>query len=154
MTTLRPSVPLALSTSIYQREANYENALVVGDLAGPSPAQIAEAKAELESIEKAAEKVLMTDNEIDDFIALENEYPQLREMMENWQAVNRNLLDNMFFARIIGKKRYNKLKSIKDYVPWYRITDDMEDIHMPTAGAIRGLTDVPRSAYSARACLR
>jgi hypothetical protein len=93
------------------------------DLSGTqNPADIKEAKDELESIEKAAEKVLMTDNEIDDFIALENEYPQLREMMENWQAVNRNLLDNMFFARIIGKRRYNKLKSIKDYVPWYRIT--------------------------------
>jgi DNA repair protein RadC/GNAT superfamily N-acetyltransferase len=128
-----------------QREANYEQAMAEIDLSGTqNPADIKEAKDELESIEKAAEKVLMTDNEIDDFIALENEYPQLREMMENWQAVNRNLLDNMFFARIIGKKRYNKLKSIKDYVPWYRITDDMEDIHMPTAGAIRGLTDVPR----------
>jgi DNA repair protein RadC len=128
-----------------QREANYEQAMAEIDLSGTqNPADIKEAKDELESIEKAAEKVLMTDNEIDDFIALENEYPQLREMMDNWQSVNRNLLDNMFFARIIGKKRYNKLKSIKDYVPWYRITDDMEDIHMPTAGAIRGLTDVPR----------
>jgi DNA repair protein RadC/GNAT superfamily N-acetyltransferase len=128
-----------------QREANYEQAMAEIDLSGTqNPADIKEAKDELESIERAAEKVLMTDNEIDDFIALENEYPQLREMMENWQSVNRNLLDNMFFARIIGKRRYNKLKSIKDYVPWYRITDDMEDIHMPTAGAIRGLTDVPR----------
>jgi DNA repair protein RadC len=128
-----------------QREANYEQAMAEIDLSGTqNPADIKEAKDELESIEKAAEKVLMTDNEIDEFIALENEYPQLREMMENWQSVNRNLLDNMFFARIIGKRRYNKLKSIKDYVPWYRITDDMEDIHMPTAGAIRGLTDVPR----------
>jgi DNA repair protein RadC len=128
-----------------EREANYERAMAEIDLSGTqNPADIKEAKDELESIEKAAEKVLMTDNEIDDFIALENEYPQLREMMENWQSVNRNLLDNMFFARIIGKRRYNKLKSIKDYVPWYRITDDMEDIHMPTAGAIRGLTDVPR----------
>jgi hypothetical protein len=128
-----------------QREANYEQAMAEIDLSGTqNPADIKEAKDELESIERAAEKVLMTDNEIDEFIALENEYPQLREMMENWQSVNRNLLDNMFFARIIGKRRYNKLKSIKDYVPWYRITDDMEDIHMPTAGAIRGLTDVPR----------
>jgi hypothetical protein len=115
------------------------------DLSGtPDPKAIQEAKDELESIEKAAEKVLMDDNEIDEFIALENEYPQLKEMMENWQSVNRNLLDNMFFARTISKKRYEKLKSLKDYVPWYRITDDMEDIHMPTAGAIRGLTDVPR----------
>jgi DNA repair protein RadC len=128
-----------------QREGNYERAMAEIDLSGTqNPADIKEAKDELESIEKAAEKVLMDDNEIDEFIALENEYPQLREMMDNWTSVNRNLLDNMFFARIIGKRRYNKLKSIKDYVPWYRITDDMEDIHMPTAGAIRGLTDVPR----------
>jgi hypothetical protein len=50
----------------------------------------------------------MDDNEIDEFIALENEYPQLKEMMDNWQSVNRNLLDNMFFARIISKKRYEQ----------------------------------------------
>jgi DNA repair protein RadC len=135
---------LSIMSEYYQREANYENALVVGDLAGPSPAQIAEAKAELESIEKAAEKVLMNDEEIDDFIALENTYPELREMMDNWTSVNRNLLDNMYFAQIINKKRYERLKAIKDYVPWYRITDDMEDIHKPTAGAIRGLTNVAK----------
>ena len=135
---------LSIMNEYYQREANYENALVVGDLAGPSPAQIAEAKAELESIEKAAEKVLMNDEEIDDFIALENTYPELREMMDNWTSVNRNLLDNMYFAQIINKKRYERLKAIKDYVPWYRITDDMEDIHKPTAGAIRGLTNVAK----------
>jgi hypothetical protein len=127
-----------------QREANYEQALVTGDLAGPSPAQIAEAKSELDSIEKAMDKVLMSDEEIDDFIALEDAYPELREMMDNWTSVNRNLLDNMYFAQIINKKRYDRLKAIKDYVPWYRITDDMEDIHKPTAGAIRGLTNVAK----------
>ena len=134
----------SIMSEYYKREGTYENALAGGDLAGPSPAQIAEAKEELAAIEKAAEKVLMNDEEIDDFIALEDQYPELREILDNWTAVNRNLLDNMYFAGILSKGRYDKLKAIKDYVPWYRITDDMEDIHKPTAGAIRALTDVAK----------
>ena len=63
-------------------------------------------------------------------------------MMDNWTAVNHNMLDMMEFAGVISKKRAAHLKSIKDYVPWYRIMDEQTDVHSPTAAAVRTMTNV------------
>lgn len=93
---------------------------------------------------KEIEVYIPDDEAIDSFIAQENDYTQLAEMSKNWNAVNRNMLDNMYFAGILSKKRYETLIGIKDYVPWYRIMDDMTDVHEPTSGIVRGMASVPR----------
>lgn len=115
------------------RTANYEAAIESGE-------DLEEASKHLKSIEIAIQKVNMDDEAIDDFIALEKEYPELRQMMDNWTAVNHNLIDVNVFAGVYSKIRGKQLKAIKDYVPWYRIMDDMTDIHMPAG--VRGMTNV------------
>ena len=87
---------------------------------------------------------VIDDVAIDEAIDFEQQVPQLADMMTNWTAVNRNMLDMMRFAGILSKDRHQRLKAIKDYVPWYRVMDDALDIHEPTGGAVRGLANVPR----------
>jgi hypothetical protein len=117
-----------------KREATYEAAIESGQ-------NEEEARRDLANIEKAIEKVNMDDEAIDDFIALEKQYPELRNMMDNWTAVNQNMIDMMEFSGLISKQRAKSLRSIKDYVPWYRIMDDQEDIHSAPKNT-RGLTNV------------
>jgi hypothetical protein len=120
------------------REQRYQDALDSGE----NPEEAAEA---LANIERAASKVNMDDEQIDEFIALEKEYPELRAMMDNWTAVNQNQLDMSYFAGNLSKARYEQLKAIKDYVPWYRIMDDQKDPHdFPTGGTTRTMTNVAR----------
>jgi hypothetical protein len=114
------------------RSADYEAALEAGE--DPD-----EAAKNLQSIEIAIQKVNMDDEAIDDFISMEKDYPELRQMMDNWTAVNKNMLDMMEFAGNISKKRAEHLRNIKDYVPWYRIMDDQTDVHMPAG--VRGMTN-------------
>ena len=102
----------------------------------------AEAAKNLKSIEIAIQKVNMDDEQIDDFIAMEKKYPELRQMMDNWTAVNHNMIDMQVFSGVISKRRGAQLKAIKDYVPWYRIMDDQEDIHAPTGGLVKTMTNV------------
>jgi hypothetical protein len=116
------------------REAAYEAAIESGQ-------KEEEARRDLANIEKALDKVKMNDEAMDDFIALENKYPELRKMMDNWTAVNQNMIDMMEFSGIISKQRAKSLRDIKDYVPWYRIMDDQEDIHSAPKNT-RGLTNV------------
>jgi hypothetical protein len=115
------------------REAAYEEALDSGE-------DSVEAAKNLKNIEVAMQKVSMSDEAIDDFIALDKEYPELRKMMDNWTAVNQNMLDMMEFSGVISKKRAANLRAIEDYVPWYRIMDDQADIHTPAG--VRGMTNV------------
>jgi hypothetical protein len=116
------------------REAAYEAAIEAGQ-------NEEDARKDLANIEKALEKVNMDDEAMDDIIALEDKYPELRTMMDNWTAVNQNMIDMMEFSGIISKQRAKSLRSIKDYVPWYRIMDDQEDIHSAPKNT-RGLTNV------------
>jgi hypothetical protein len=116
------------------REAAYEAAIEAGQ-------KEEEARKDLANIEKALEKVNMDDEAMADFIALEDKYPELRNMMDNWTAVNQNMIDMMEFSGIISKQRAKSLRNIKDYVPWYRIMDGQEDIHSAPKGT-RGLTNV------------
>lgn len=117
------------------REAQYESSIEAGE-------DEESAKKNLDNIEKAISKVNMTDEEIEDFIKLDKQFPELRIMMDNWTAVNHNLIDNMVFSGVINKRRGAQLKSIKDYVPWYRIMDDQEDVHTPTGGLVKTMTNV------------
>ena len=119
------------------REAAYEAAIEDGQ-------NEEDARKDLANIERALEKVKMNDEAMDDFIALENKYPELKKMMENWTAVNQNMIDMMEFSGIISKQRAKSLRKIEDYVPWYRIMDDQEDVHSapsPSKNA-RGFTNV------------
>ena len=117
------------------REAAYEDAIDSGE-------NEEEAAKNLKNIEVARQKVNMSDEEMDDFIGMEKKYPELRKMMDNWTAVNHNMLDNMQFSGILSKKRAQQLKDIEDYVPWYRIMDNSADINTPTGGVVRTLTHV------------
>ena len=121
-------------------EAAYESA-VTDDEKSKLRKELVEAEKGLKAINVARKKVNMDDDQIDFYSALEDANPELRTMMDNWTAVNQNMIDNMEMSNLISKKRADQLRAIKDYVPWYRIKDNMEEVHSPS-GAVRGLTNV------------
>lgn len=86
---------------------------------------------------------ILNDDVIDDYIRKDQDFPELKEMMGNWTAVNHNMIDNMVFAGIMSEKRGANLKSIKDYVPWFRIQDDSEELHAPSS-FVAGLTNISK----------
>lgn len=86
---------------------------------------------------------ILNDDVIDDYIRKDQDFPELKEMMENWTAVNHNMIDNMVFAGIMSEKRGAYLKSIKDYVPWFRVQDDSEELHAPSS-FVAGLTNISK----------
>lgn len=86
---------------------------------------------------------ILNDDVIDDYIRKDQDFPELKEMMENWTNINHNMLDNMVFAGIISEKRGAILKSIKDYVPWFRVQDDAEELHAPST-FVAGLTNISK----------
>jgi len=106
---------------------------------------IEDARVELKNIGIALQKVNMTDEAIQDFIGLEKEYPELKEMMQNWNSVNKNMINMMEQSHIISKKRAETLRKIEDYVPWQRIQDEQTDPHTPIYGS-KGVRNVAREA--------
>ena len=104
--------------------------------------EVEEAKRDLANIRVLMDKISMSDQEIDDFIDRENAHPELREMMDNWTAVNQNLLKFWRQVGLLSEKRYDTLSKIKDYVPWYRIMNDDEDIHAPVQSTTRTFTNI------------
>jgi len=107
--------------------------------------EIEDARVELKNIGIALQKVNMTDEAIQDFINLEKEYPELKEMMQNWNSVNKNMINMMEQSHIISKKRADTLRKIEDYVPWQRIQDEQTDPHTPIYGS-KGVRNVAREA--------
>jgi hypothetical protein len=105
--------------------------------------KIAEAEDDFKNIGIALQKVNMTDEAIDDFIGLENTYPVLTKMMQNWNSVNKNMIDNMELSRMISKERADSLRAIEDYVPWQRIMDDQTDVHAPIYST-KGVRNISR----------
>lgn len=102
-----------------------------------------DAKRDLETIKKIAEdKVSMSEEMIEEFISRENVHPELREIMDNFNAVNKNLLAFWRQVGLISENRYNTLANIKDYVPWYRIMNDEEDVHSPLQATTRSATNI------------
>lgn len=138
----------SIQNEFYDRQAEFENlkaefeSELDADRKDELYKEMMSAEEDLRRVMVALDKVNMTDEAIDDFIALEKKYPELKEMMRNWTAVNQNMIDNMEFSGIISKKRAERLRAIKDYVPWYRIQDDMADPHDRPAQGVRGLTNV------------
>jgi hypothetical protein len=138
----------SIQNEFYDRQAEFENlkaefeSEVDPERKDELYKEMMSAEEDLRRVMVALDKVNMTDEAIDDFIALEKKYPELKEMMRNWTAVNQNMIDNMEFSGIISKKRAERLRAIKDYVPWYRIQDDMADPHDRPAQGVRGLTNV------------
>jgi hypothetical protein len=104
---------------------------------------IEEAQEDFKNIGIALQKVNMSDEAIDDFIKLEKKYPELKEMMKNWNSVNKNMIDMMEKARMISKQRADTLRDIQDYVPWQRIMDDQTDVHAPIYSS-KGVKNVSR----------
>ena len=91
-----------------------------------------EIKKDYETIKKIAEdKVTMSDTEIEDFIARDKVHPELKEILDNFTAVNQNLLKFWRQVGLLSQRRYERLAAIKEYVPWYRIMADEEDVHSP-----------------------
>ena len=86
---------------------------------------------------------ILNDDVIDDYIRKDQDFPELKEMMNNWTAINHNMIDNMVFAGIISAKRGASLKAIKDYVPWFRVQDGAEELHAPST-FVAGLTNISK----------
>lgn len=118
------------------RQQTYQDALDSGE-------EIEIAAKQLKDIERAFQKIGMSDEAIEDFGMLNKVYPELNTIMENWTKVNHNQLDMQLFSGLISKARHKQLKGIQDYVPWQRIMDDMEDLHTDRGMKnVRGLTNV------------
>lgn len=124
-------------------ENEYANPKTSDTRMGQLVDDILDAKKALKSIGIAKKKVNMTKEQIKFYGDLEKENPELRQMLNEWTKVNDNMIDMMLFSRIISKQRAEQLKGIKDYVPWYRIQEDMQDVHEPSQmGGVRGLSNV------------
>ena len=103
---------------------------------------MAEAKEDLKAIELVYKKVKMSDQEIDEFIALDRVNPELRKIMTNWSAINKNMLEFWRQVGLLSEKRYESLSNIKDYVPWQRIMNDETDVHSPVQASNRKMTNI------------
>jgi len=105
--------------------------------------EILQAEKGLRMINIAKKKVRFNEEQIKFYGDQEKANPELRIMLDNWTKVNDNMIDMMLFSKIISEKRAKQLKGIKDYVPWYRIQDDMEDLHQASQmGGVKRLTNV------------
>jgi hypothetical protein len=122
---------------------------------GAEPDDIAQAKAvaealakDVDNIKKAVSSVNMSKDEMYEFAALDQKHPELRQIMDNWTAVNQNLLKFWRQVGLISQGRYETLAAIKDYVPWYRIMNDQLDLHDSEQSAVqsttRALTNIGR----------
>jgi hypothetical protein len=126
-------------------KSNYEELLASGapqeDIMAARDA-MAEAKEDLQAIEVVYKKIRMSDEEIDEFIARDAVHPELRKIMENWSAINQNMLAFWRQVGLLSEKRYENLSNIKDYVPWQRIMNDETDIHSPVQTSNRKMTNI------------
>jgi len=145
---------ISIMNELYEREAVFETTkeqLRYLRESGADPDDIALAKEdleratqELEAIKKAASSVNMSQEEMDEFAALDAKHPELRDIMDNWTAVNQNLLRFWRQVGLLSQGRYETLSAIKDYVPWYRIMNDEEDVHSPIQSTTRSMTNIGR----------
>jgi hypothetical protein len=118
---------------------------------GADPDEIAAAEVAKEAaaeavngIRNAQSSVLMSEEEMYEFAELENKHPELRDILDNFTAVNQNLLRFWRQVGLLSQARYESLASIPDYVPWNRIMDDEEDVHSPLQSTTRTLTNIGR----------
>ena len=102
------------------------------------------AKEELANVQGAVNSVNMSDAEMYEFAAYEHKYGELREIMDNWAAINQNLLRIWRDVGLISQERYDRLSKIQDYVPWNRVMVDEEDVSSPILATTRSLTNIGR----------
>lgn len=143
---------ISIMNELYDREQDYELAKqALGDLKkiGAEPDEIKSAQVEhdqllrdLQAIKKAVSSVNMSEDEMQEFAALDQRHPELRDIMDNWTAINQNLLRFWRQVGLLSQKRYDTLSDIKDYVPWYRIMSDEEDVHSELQSGTRSLTNI------------
>lgn len=105
-------------------------------------AELEDAKTDLDAIKVAYSKINMSDEEIAEFISRDKVHTELRDIMDNWTAVNQNMLKFWRQVGLLSEGRYKVLSSIEDYVPWNRIMDDSEDIHSPLQSTTRKMTNI------------
>lgn len=143
---------ISIMNELYDREQEYESAKqALDDLKkiGADPDDIRAAQSEhdqllrdLQAIKKAVSSVNMSEDEMREFASWDQRHPELRDIMENWTAINQNLLRFWRQVGLLSQKRYETLSNIKDYVPWYRIMSDEEDIHSDLQSGTRALTNI------------
>ena len=92
---------------------------------------------------KSIELHSINDEALKDFINQDEMFPELKEIMKNWTDINHNMIDNSVFSGVISKRRGEALKAIKNYVPWFRLQDDSEELHAPHPSVI-SLTNVSK----------
>lgn len=141
---------ISIMDELYDREAALEdtkqNLEAMRALKRPAEeiaqaeAAVNDAKSDLDAINKAVSSVNMSEEERNEFAALDQKHPELRELMDNWTAINQNLLKFWRQVGLLSQGRYEKLSSIKDYVPWYRITNDELDLHDSEQSAVQSTT--------------
>ena len=145
---------ISIMNELYDRQDVYEGAKedlerAVNEGASEKEIQdakdlVADSQNSLKAVQKAASSVLMSEQEMRDFAALDERHPELREIMQNFNAVNQNLLRVWRDVGLLSEERYNSLSSIKDYVPWQRLMEDGEDPHTPLQSTTRNLANIGR----------
>ena len=145
---------ISIMNELYERESAYELAkeqLKYMKENNGTEEEIAEAQAvkdaalvDLDAIKKAASSVNMSEEEMYEFAQLDKKHSELRDIMDNWTAINQNLLKVWRQVGLLSEGRYNTLASIQDYVPWFRIMNDEEDVHSPLQATTRTLTNIGR----------
>jgi hypothetical protein len=145
---------ISIMNELYERESAYEVAkeqLKYMKENNGTEEEIAEAQAvkdaalvDLDAIKKAASSVNMSEEEMYEFAQLDKKHSELRDIMDNWTAINQNLLKVWRQVGLLSEGRYNTLAAIQDYVPWFRIMNDEEDVHSPLQATTRTLTNIGR----------
>jgi len=103
---------------------------------------LSDAATDLINIQNVVKKVNMSDEAINEFIALDKVHPELRTIIENYNGTNQSLLKFHRRVGLLSKERYLRLSQIKDYVPWQRIMDDEVDIHSPVQSTTRKMVNI------------
>jgi hypothetical protein len=80
---------------------------------------------------KEGRENLLTQDEIDALLELEEKYPFFRRIMDDWTEFNKNYLDMAEQAGLINAEK-RKLWESNDYVPFYRVlSEDADKVKAP-----------------------
>lgn len=87
---------------------------------------------------KEGREKLFTQADIDEALKLEQKYPFFRDVLADWQAFNKQLLD-LAEDRGVVDPEGRALWAANDYVPFYRVMEDAEGAQGPgTGGGLSG----------------
>jgi hypothetical protein len=80
-----------------------------------------------ENQDGTAREKLFTQGEIDELLALGDQYPEFGEVFEDWQNFNGQLLD-LAVSRGVLSERERDIWSQNDYVPFYRAMESIDGV--------------------------